>query len=107
MQFLAFSPIAQADPAGNPLFSLLMPMLFFALAMWFLFIAPQQKQKKEKEKMINALGSGDKIVTIGGFYGIVQSVKEDRVVVKIAEGTKVEIEKSAVQTVANKDSGKK
>ena len=41
--------------------------------------------------MIEALGSGDKVITVGGFYGIVQSVKDDRVVLKIAEGTKVEV----------------
>ena len=57
--------------------------------------------------MIDALGSGDKIVTVGGFFGIVQSVKDDRVVLKIAEGTKVEVRKSAVEACLNKDNDKK
>ena len=71
------------------------------LGMYFLIIAPQRKKQKETQKMIDALGTGDKIITIGGFHGIVQSVKENRVIVKIAEGTKVELEKSAIQTCVN------
>ena len=54
--------------------------------------------------MVDSLANGDRIITIGGFHGIVQSVKDTKVIVKIAEGTKVEIEKSAVQTCVNNDS---
>ena len=75
--------------------------------MYFLIIAPQRKKQKQQEKMIDALVAGDKVVTIGGFHGIVQSVKDNRIVLKIAESTKVEIEKSAVQTCLNKDGGDK
>ena len=60
----------------------LLMIVFLFLGMWFLIIAPQRKKQKKQKMMIEALGSGDKVVTIGGFYGIVQSVKEDRVVLK-------------------------
>ena len=46
--------------------------------------------------MIDSLERGDKIVTIGGLYGDVQDVHEDRVVIRIAEGLKVEVAKTAV-----------
>jgi len=75
--------------------------LMFA-AMWFLMIAPQRKKQKEHEKMVKALGSGDEILTAGGIYGVVTNVKDDRLVVRIAEGTKVEIGRSFVQTVLKK-----
>ena len=45
--------------------------------------------------------------SIGGFYGIVQSVKDDRVVLKIAEGTKVEVQKSSIQACLNMDGDNK
>ena len=93
--------LGQQPPSMAP--QLLM-IVFLFLGMWFLIIAPQRKKQKQQQKMIEALGSGDKVVTIGGFYGIVQSVKDDRVVIKIAEGTKVEVRKSAVEACLNKDS---
>ncbi len=46
--------------------------------------------------MIDELQRGDKVTTIGGLYGEVQDVHEDRVVLKIAENLKVEVAKSAV-----------
>ena len=93
-----------ASGAPSPIPTFIMMGCLFA-GMYFLIIAPQRKKQKEQEKMINALVSGDKVVTIGGFHGIVQSVKDNRVVLKIAEGTKVEMEKSAIQTKVNKDGG--
>jgi len=85
----------------------LLMIIFLFAGMWFLIIAPQRKKQKAQKKMIEALGSGDKVVTIGGFYGIVQSVKDDRVVLKIAEGTKVEVQKSSIQACLNMDGDNK
>jgi preprotein translocase subunit YajC len=95
---------AQVSPGGaaSPVGTLIMMGCLFA-GMYFLIIAPQRKKQKEQEKMIASLSSGDKVVTIGGFHGIVQSVKDNRIVLKIAEGTKVELEKSAIQSCLNKD----
>ena len=63
---------------------------------YFLMIRPESKRRKERQQMIDSLTRGDKVVTIGGLYGEVQDVHEDRVVMKIAEGLKVEVAKSAV-----------
>ena len=100
MDLTPLTTLGQQPPSMAP--QLLM-IAFLFLGMWFLIIAPQRKKQKQQQKMIEALGSGDKVVTIGGFYGIVQSVKDDRVVIKIAEGTKVEIRKSAIESCLNKD----
>jgi preprotein translocase subunit YajC len=102
MESIHFSIIlAQGAPGGPSIMPQLIMMGCLFLGMYFLIIAPQRKKQKETQKMIDALGTGDKIITIGGFHGIVQSVKENRVIVKIAEGTKVELEKSAIQTCVN------
>lgn len=91
MQFLL--SLAQAAPAPAPGGGLT-PILFFILlfaGMWFLIIAPQRKRQKQQEAMIKALKTGDKILTSGGIYGEITNVKDDRLVVKIAENVKVEI----------------
>jgi preprotein translocase subunit YajC len=87
---------AQADaPAGGGFTTLIFFAFIFA-GMWFLIIAPQRKRQKQHEAMIRAIQSGDKIVTAGGIIGTVTNVKDDRITVKIAENTKVEINRSFV-----------
>jgi len=77
-------------------------MLFMLVAIfaifYFLMIRPESKRRKERQQMIDSLARHDKIVTIGGLYGEIQDVHEDRVVVKIAENVKVEVAKSAVSS---------
>jgi preprotein translocase subunit YajC len=96
---LAQQPSAPGG-AGNSTFLIFMVLMF--AAMWFLMIAPQRKKQKEHEKMVKALATGDEILTTGGIFGVVTNVKDDRLVVRIAEGTKVEIGRAFVQTVLKK-----
>ncbi|MBX3735585.1 MAG: preprotein translocase subunit YajC [Candidatus Didemnitutus sp.] len=97
--------LAQAQPAAPGGASMLMQMLPLVLmfgAMYFLLIAPQRKKQKEHEKMLGALKSGDEIVTTGGIYGTITSVKEDRFIVRIGENQKVEVGKGFVHAVVKK-----
>ncbi|MBN2403806.1 MAG: preprotein translocase subunit YajC [Spirochaetes bacterium] len=66
---------------------------------YFLLIRPNQKKEKDRKKMIEALQKGDKVITTGGMYGVVVNIKkeEDIVVLKIADGAKVDFAKSAIQ----------
>lgn len=66
---------------------------------YFFLIRPQKKQEKETKRMIDALKKGDKIVTIGGIYGTVFSVKDSTVVVKVDDSTKIEFTKTAISKV--------
>jgi preprotein translocase subunit YajC len=99
--------LAQAQPAAPSGASTLMSMLPLVLmfgAMYFLLIAPQRKKQKEHEKMLTTLKTGDEIVTTGGIYGTITSVKEDRFIVRIGENNKVEIGKGFVHALVKKDS---
>lgn len=69
---------------------------------FFMMILPQRRRQKKVKEMLAAIKSGDKIKTIGGFYGKVESVKEDLVVIVCdPDGTRLTISKSAVATVQN------
>ncbi len=63
---------------------------------YFFMIRPQQKRQKELAEFRNELKQGDKIVTIGGIHGVVQSVNDNTIIVAIAEGVNVSFEKSAI-----------
>lgn len=98
--------LAQAAPAGNSAGSGAFQLLFFVFmmaAMYFLLIAPQRKKQKEHEKMLSELKTGDEIVTSGGIYGVITTVKEDRFIVRIGDNNlKVEVAKGFVHGVVKK-----
>lgn len=100
--------LAQASGAsggGNPTQLLFLGFMF--VAMWFLIIAPQRKKQKEHAKMLSSLDQGDEIITAGGIYGEITYKKDDRFVVRIADGVKVEIAKGHVAEVVRKSSSAK
>ena len=86
---------AQGGAGGGGTSMLIMLVAIFAI-FYFLMIRPESKRRKERQEMIDSLARGDKIVTIGGLYGEVQDVHDDKVVIKIADGLKVELAKTAV-----------
>ncbi len=89
-----------APPPGSSFTPILFFILLFA-GMWFLIIAPQRKRQKQQEAMIKALKTGDKILTSGGIFGEITNVKDDRLVVKIAEGVKIELGRAFVANKVN------
>ena len=102
--FAQVPPVPGTGPAPGPFdfIKTIGPFVLMIGAMYFLMIAPQNKKRKELAKMINALATGDEILTVGGIYGVITNVKPDRLVVKIAEGTKIEITRASVQSVEKK-----
>jgi preprotein translocase subunit YajC len=70
---------------------------------YFLLIRPQQRQRKEMEKRIDSMQTGDKVVTTAGIHGLVHNIKEKTVVIKIADSTMVEFDKPAIAQVIKKD----
>ncbi|MBQ9891337.1 MAG: preprotein translocase subunit YajC [Firmicutes bacterium] len=71
-------------------------------AIYFLTIRPQNKRDKEARKMRDNLRPGDEIVTIGGIYGKVVRVTDDRVIIMVgSEKTKLEMAKSAISSVVS------
>ena len=73
-----------------------LPMILIFVAFYFLLIRPQRQKQKKHDKMIAALEKGAKVKTVGGVFGTVTGVKEDRFVLRIAESVKIEIAKEAV-----------
>jgi preprotein translocase subunit YajC len=83
-----------------------LPLLFVILAtfviFYFILIRPQQRKQKELQKTIEALKKGDRVLTTGGIFGTVVGTKDNILVLKIDENTKIEIIKTAVASVVKK-----
>jgi len=73
-----------------------LPMILIFVAFWFLLIAPQRKKQKEHDKMVKALEKGAQIKTVGGLFGTITGVKDDRFVVRVAENVKVEVSRESI-----------
>ena len=85
------SPQAGAGPWVQWLFP-----VAIVLILYFLMIRPMRQREKWHGEFLASLKSGDKVVTQGGLHGTVVSVGERTVQLRIADGVKVEVTKSAV-----------
>lgn len=94
-------PEGGAAASSGSLISMFLPFGLVILIFYFLIIRPQNKKQKETERMLSSLKKGDKIVTIGGIHGVIHSVKESTVIVKVDEGTRLEFSRSAVSNVVS------
>jgi len=88
-----------AQPAGGGIGTLISFGLIIII-FYFLMIRPQNKKRKETEKMLSALKKGDKVVTIGGLHGTIQSVDETTVIIKADDNVKLKFLRSAVSNIA-------
>ncbi|MBQ1609846.1 MAG: preprotein translocase subunit YajC [Elusimicrobia bacterium] len=90
-----------AAPASTPgsAFGGLMPLLIIFVFFYLFLIRPQQKQRKELERQINAIKKDDTILTSGGIYARVIAVKEQDVEAEISHNVRVKIAKSAIVSV--------
>ena len=99
-----------APPAGggepSPIASLL-PFALMFLVLYLLILRPQMKKQKQQQQMIDELEKGDQVVTSGGIHGLIQNIKDDIIVLKIAENVKIELSRSAVSRVVNNEDDSK
>lgn len=75
--------------------------------LYFLLIRPQQVRQKKHQQMIRNLKVNDPVVTIGGIYGTIVKIKEDTFVIRVADNVRMEILKTAVAQVRQKEEEEK
>lgn len=105
MNFFIDSAWAQAGgngtPTSNPLVSFL-PLIVIFVLFYFLLIRPQSKKQKEHRQMLDALGSGDEVVTGGGLLGKITEVGEQYVTVEFADNVRMKVQKNTIAAVLPK-----
>jgi preprotein translocase subunit YajC len=69
------------------------------LIFYFMIIRPQQKRAKERQKLLESVKKGDKVVTSGGMYGTVAGLDEKTVLVQIADNVKVKLDRGSIATI--------
>ena len=90
-----------AAPQGNPMMQFLPLLIIMFAIMYFLIIRPQKTKEKKRLQLISNVRKQDRIVTTGGVHGVVTSVKENEVLIRVddAKDVKLKIDKSAITSV--------
>lgn len=91
--------ILMAQPAegaeSNPL-GMFLPLIAILVIFWVFMIRPQAKRQKELRKFRESIQKGDKVITNGGIYGKVASLKDNAVILQVDENTKLTVDKNSI-----------
>jgi len=111
-QFAVFAQAPAAAPDDYAFLRFLVPMSIVMVLFYMMMIRPQKRKEQELKEQVNAVKENDRVVTIGGIYGVVTNVQRDaqRVTVRVDEstGTKLRLNMSAIArvlTAEEQDSG--
>lgn len=84
----------QAQAGGD--YSFLIVMVAIFAIMYFFMIRPQNKKQKEIQNFRNNLSVGQEVITAGGIYGKVKEIEDNVIVLEIASGVKIRIDKNSI-----------
>ncbi len=73
-------------------------VVIFAL-FYFVMIRPQRKRQKEQQKMIESMQKGDRVITAGGIFGVIDSVRDDSVIIKVEGGSLLRVAKGSIMVI--------
>lgn len=96
---------APAPTAGEQLISTLTMVGLILVVFYFIFWRPQMKRDREQKSYLNALKSGDEVVTMGGILGTVRAVDNNILTIEVSKGTKIRVLKSAIRGDASSIAG--
>jgi preprotein translocase subunit YajC len=93
---MSFLALLAANGQLSPVF--VQPLIFLAIGLIFYFIVflPNKKRQRALQETLDNLKNGDKVKTSGGIYGVVAGIKEDRLLLKVADQVKIEVSKNAI-----------
>ncbi len=94
----ALGAAGDSQGGGNPVATLL-PFVLMFVVLYMLILRPQIKKQKTQQKMIEELKKGDRVVTNGGLHGVISNLKDDIIVLNIADRVKVEVSRAAISRV--------
>ena len=81
---------------GTSIWTMLIFVAIFFALMYFVMIRPQMKKQKEHRQLIEELQKGDRVITAGGIHGVIESISEDSVTIKVESGATMRVNKGSV-----------
>lgn len=103
----AADPQAQPQPGVKDGLLGMAPFIIIVVVMFYLMYRGQKKEQKRRQEMIDGVKKGDTVLTVGGIYGEIVEIHDDRFLLKIADGVKISVAKTAISTTPGKSDGEK
>ncbi|MDD3656009.1 MAG: preprotein translocase subunit YajC [Atribacterota bacterium] len=73
-----------------------LPLIIIFAIFYFILIRPQQQRQKKHKEMLDSLKVGDKVITIGGIFGIIREIKGDVFTLEISKDVKINTTRNAI-----------
>ena len=87
---------AGAEGGAGGTVSFLIPMLAMVVIIYFFMIRPQQKRQKSIQQAREAMKTGDKVIVAGGIHGRIKEIADTTMIIEIAEGVRIRVDKASV-----------
>lgn len=76
-----------------------LPLIILFVIFYFMLIRPQQKQQRKRQELLRNLEKGNRVVTIGGIYGMIKEIDEETIMLRIADNLNIKFARGAVERV--------
>lgn len=77
-----------------------LPLIIFLVLIfgmfYFLMVRPQRKKQKEQQELLSQIRKGDKVLTAGGMYGVIETSDQDTVVIKVESGALIRVARGSI-----------
>jgi preprotein translocase subunit YajC len=95
---LAMAPSQGGQGGGDFTTTILMFAVIIGI-FYFMIMRPQQKRQKERQRLLESMKKGDKVVTAGGLHGTIMGIEDKTLLLQIADNVKVKVERSSISVV--------
>ncbi len=89
-------PPPEGAEEGGFDWTLIIFVVLLVAIFYFLIIRPQRRQQKKHQELMQEMKRGDKVVTTGGIFGVVESLSDDSVVLKVESGASIRVARSSI-----------
>jgi preprotein translocase subunit YajC len=76
------------------------PLLIFGAAIiamvYFFMIRPLRNREKQHDQLVLELEKGDRVITAGGMYGVVETIEDDGIILRVESGAMIRVTKGGV-----------
>jgi len=92
------APPPGGNGGGGMMSTLVMFLLIIAI-FYFLILRPQQKKQRERQKLLDSVKKGDRVITAGGLHGTVAGVEEKTLLIQVGDNVKMKFDRTAVSAI--------